>query len=180
MSAIMNAAIPFECRQRLAGNVAMLDLRGQLVDDEAGGRFHEWLRRLARRGDVHVILDLRDLAPLDISSLSALLVDLVKFRQNGGDLGLLYVPKETLDLLRKSATITAFRIFASEEAALHEFLTAERGNGTRIEAVSTNQASSRAPCSVNRKSQRAAETRPAPVVRTTQASSHRAGVSDRA
>jgi anti-anti-sigma factor len=111
----------FECRQRQAGGVVILDLAGHLTQDETSDDFHARLRRLARAGKTRLVLNLRYLAPLDATGLCALLVDLVKVRQSGGDLRLVDVQPPNMDLLLRTKTDVAFRIFTSEQDAVNDF-----------------------------------------------------------
>jgi len=96
-------------------------LRGQLREEETADCLHALIRRLIRAGQTRVILNMRHLGTIDLAALSALLVDLLRVRQNGGDLGLLYVQPANMDLLVRSQTNTAFRIFASLGEAVQAF-----------------------------------------------------------
>ncbi len=110
----------FECRQRQVGDVIILDLEGQLTDDDAGAEFHGLIRRLARSGRSRLALNLAHLSLLDDPALCALLVDLVKVRQHGGDLELIDVQQPNMDLLVRTGTNAAFHIFPNERDAINK------------------------------------------------------------
>jgi anti-anti-sigma factor len=107
-----------ECREREAKGITVIDLKGDLIEDETADEFHALLRRLFRSGKARLVLNLRHLGTLNISALCALLVDLVKIRQAGGDLALECVRPANMELLRRTGTSVAFRIFPSERAAV--------------------------------------------------------------
>jgi len=119
-----NDGARLECRQRQAGGVTILDLSGRLVENETADEFHALFRRLVRTGKTRLVLNLRHLGSLDVPSLCALLVDPVRIRQVGGDLELVYVQPPNMDLLRRTGTYDAFRIFTTEQDAVNGFSSA--------------------------------------------------------
>lgn len=107
------------CRQYQARDVTILELKGKLVEDEDRNELHSILRRLMRTGRNRFLLDMRSLDPFDGTALCSLLVDLVRVRANGGDIGLLYLQPAHRDLLVRTKTEDAFLIFADEQDAVH-------------------------------------------------------------
>lgn len=99
----------------------ILDLKGELVRTQARDKVDALVRHLIYGGKTRLVLNLRDVGPLDEHALCALLVDLVKVRNGGGDLRLLHVQPPNMDFLLRTKTDRAFRIFNSEQDAVAGF-----------------------------------------------------------
>lgn len=104
--------------ERQVRDVTILNLEGRLDEDDTADQLHSLIRRLVRAGRRRFLLNMRQLEPLDTPALCSLLTDLVKVRGNGGDITLLNVQPAHMDLLLRTSTEEAFRIFDDEQNAV--------------------------------------------------------------
>ena len=107
--------------ERRVGDVAVVALSGRC--DEGDVTLRDGIDRLVRSGCVKVILDLRAVEYLDSTGLGMLAAKYLTLRRQGGDLKLLAVPKQSLQLLTVTRLITVFERFQSEDEAVASFPT---------------------------------------------------------
>jgi anti-sigma B factor antagonist len=105
--------------ERRVGDVTIIALSGRCEDGDVTVR--EWIDALARDGRVKVILDLHAVQYLDSTGLGTLAAKYLTLRRQGGDLKLLSVPRQSLQLLTVTKLITVFERFDNEDEAVASF-----------------------------------------------------------
>ena len=105
--------------QRRVGDVTIIALSGRC--DEGDVTIRDGIDRLVLDGVVKVVLDLHAIDYLDSTGLGMLAAKYLTLRRQGGDLKLLSVPKQSLQLLTVTKLITVFERFESEEEAVASF-----------------------------------------------------------
>jgi anti-sigma B factor antagonist len=113
---------------RQTGDVTILDLNGRLSLGEAvafgpgsGVVLGESVSGLTKKGHRKILLNLAGLTYVDSSGVGQLVGALTTARNQGGDVKLLNVPRQVLDLLKTTKLDTVFDIHEDEGAAVQSF-----------------------------------------------------------
>lgn len=107
--------------ERRVGDVAIVRLSGRC--DEGDVTLRDGIDALVRDGCVKVILDLGAVEYLDSTGLGMVAAKYLTLRRKGGDLKLLAVPKQSLQLMTVTKLITVFERFQTEDEAVASFST---------------------------------------------------------
>ena len=107
--------------QRRAGDVAVLDLRGDIVVGSGGQELGGALRRLVRGGERKVLLNLAGTRFVDSSGLGHLIACHNLMRDEGGQLKLMLLTERVWDVLVITRLVTVFDVYEEEAAALASF-----------------------------------------------------------
>jgi len=109
-----------QIQHRIVGDVAILDLNGELkLGDE--GLLRDEVNRLILQGQKRLVLNLTDVPYMNSTGLSAIVGTYTTARKRGGDLKLLHPAKRVKDLLIISGLSTVLGVFDSEEDAVRSF-----------------------------------------------------------
>lgn len=110
-----------EIHQREIQGIVILDLKGRLVLGESEALLRETITRLAEAGKLKVVLNCANVAEIDEDGLGFLVVCSTRLRKVGGDLKLLNLSRDHLDLLVLARLEAAFDVFTDEVSAINSF-----------------------------------------------------------
>lgn len=110
-----------EIFQRQIQGIVILDLKGRLVLGESEALLRETITRLANTGDLKVILNCANVNEIDEDGLGFLVVCSTRLRKAGGDLKLLNLSRDHLDLVVLARLEGAFDVFTDEVSAVNSF-----------------------------------------------------------
>ena len=111
----------FCIERRRAGDVMVLDLRGDLVLGSGGRELSGALRRLVRGGERKVLLNLAGTRFVDSSGLGHLLACHNLMRDEGGQLKLMLLTERVWDVFVITKLMTVFDVYDGEAAALASY-----------------------------------------------------------
>jgi anti-sigma B factor antagonist len=115
--------------ERLVGDVAVVELTGKL-DCGAGERyFQDVVEGLTKRGQLKVVIDLKDVDHLDTTCLGRLLTAHIRFQRGHGGVHLLQTPARIRHLLSIVRLDQVLVTFDTEEDAVAAFKVAARKAG---------------------------------------------------
>jgi|SRR4051794_5883580 anti-sigma B factor antagonist len=106
---------------RHAGNVAIVDLVGQIRLGETNISLHNALKQLVESGEKNVILNLAGVTHIDSSGLGELVAGYTSVERADGQLKLLSLPDRVVDLMMITKLLTVFDVFDEEKAAIESF-----------------------------------------------------------
>jgi anti-sigma B factor antagonist len=101
--------------------VVVLNASGRLVLGEATTRFRECIRQLIERGNIYVVLNLKDVHHIDSSGLGELVTAYTTLKKRGGAIKLLNLTPHGQDLMQLTKLYTIFEIFTDEDEATRSF-----------------------------------------------------------
>jgi len=107
-----------EIRDRLLGNVAIVELNGRLTINDQPGQLHRVVSSMIDRGAQHVLLDLANVPYIDSTRLGELIAAHVSVTRGGGRLGLIGAPARIVGLLAMAGLGDIFERFDSIDAAV--------------------------------------------------------------
>ncbi len=107
--------------ERLAGDVTVLVLTGQMLLDDGDLAFGKRIRDLVDRGLVKVVLDLGGVTYIDSSGVGMLVAKLKTLKERGGDMRLLNLNRRAESLFGMLKILIAFETFQDEAAAVRSF-----------------------------------------------------------
>src|SRR5687768_8958069 len=107
--------------QRLAGDIAILDLDGKVTLGETNRQLHEALRKLVTDGTNKVILNLKKVKVVDSSGLGEIVAGYSTLKANGGELILINMPSKVLELMTITKLYTVFNVYDTEAEGLAAF-----------------------------------------------------------
>ncbi len=110
-----------EIRERMVGDVVILDLIGKVTIGEGSVQLRDTVSRLLEAGRNRIILNLGGVSYVDSSGIGELVSRYTTTKNTGGRLKLLNLPKKIKDLLMITKLLTVFEIYEDEEAALNSF-----------------------------------------------------------
>ena len=119
---------------RRAGDVVILDLKGNLVRGVGDELLRETVDRLLAERNRKVLINLSDVSFLDSSGIGELVASKKVADQLGTKLKLMQLPARVQHTLKLSLILPLFETHASEEAALAAF--AAPNDGSTAEAAS--------------------------------------------
>jgi len=107
--------------EKIAGDVLVLDIRGQITLGEETGAVREKVKQLVQAGHTSVILDLAEVNYIDSAGLATLVWVYTSARKQGGDVKLLRLTKRVRDLLQITRLSTVFEVYDTLDSALRSF-----------------------------------------------------------
>ncbi len=116
---------------RRAGDVVILDLKGNLVRGVGDELLREAVDRLLAERSRKVLINLSDVAFVDSSGIGELVASKKVADQLGTSLKLMQLPERVKHTLKLSLILPLFETYSSEEEALAAFA----GNGRSQEAA---------------------------------------------
>ena len=119
----------FNIRERRIGNVAVLDMDGQLRTAGSGAPLIDTIRRLLDEGWNRILLNLSGLASTDANGLGDLLASHNSVNKKGGQIKFLHLTRRVRELMMQTRLLTVFDIYENESAALDSFKSPALGSG---------------------------------------------------
>lgn len=110
-----------EIRERVFGDVVILDLAGKITIGEGSVQLREAVAKLLDAGRNRIILNLREIKYIDSSGIGELVSRYTTTKNVGGKLKLLNLPPKIQDLLMITKLLTVFEVFDNEQDALNSF-----------------------------------------------------------
>ncbi len=111
----------FNIKERRIGNVAVLDMDGQLRTADSGDALPDTIRRLLNEGRNRILLNLSGVAGTDANGLGDLLASHNAVNKQGGQIKLLHLTDRVRELMMNTRLLTVFDIYENESAALDSF-----------------------------------------------------------
>jgi anti-sigma B factor antagonist len=106
-----------EIRERLAGEVAIVELSGRLTVNDQPGRLKDAVAGVVERGARHVLLDLSGVHYIDSTRLGELIAAHITVTRRGGHLRLVGTPARILELLALAGLDGIFERYATTDEA---------------------------------------------------------------
>ena len=110
-----------DVKERQAGDVTILDLRGEVRIGEGSIALRDAIRNLADTGKNKLLLNLAGVSYIDSSGIGELVSSYTAIGKEGGQLKLLNLTQKLQDLLTITKLLTVFDVYESEAEALNSF-----------------------------------------------------------
>jgi anti-sigma B factor antagonist len=110
-----------QINERLAGNVSVLALKGELKLGEGQALLKDKINSLVHQGRKNVLVDLGGVTYIDSSGIGELASAFTSLARAGGSIKLLNLTKRVKDLLIITKLLTVFDSFDTEPDALRSF-----------------------------------------------------------
>ena len=110
-----------DVKERQAGDVTILDLRGEVRIGEGSIALRDAIRNLSAAGKKKILLNLAGVSYIDSSGIGELVASYTAIGKEGGQLKLLNLTQKLQDLLTITKLLTVFDVYESEAEALNSF-----------------------------------------------------------
>ena len=110
-----------EVKERQAGDVTILDMKGAVRMGEGSIALRDAIRRLAGEGKKKVLLNLGGVNYVDSSGIGELIANYTTISRQGGQLKLLNLTDRIQNLLVITKLLTVFDAYDNEAEALKSF-----------------------------------------------------------
>ena len=107
--------------ERQAGDVAILDLTGEIRMGEGSTALRNSIRGLVADGNKKLLLNLGGVTYIDSSGIGELIANYTTASKSGGQLKLLNLTDKVQDLLVITKLLTVFDVYDTETEALGSF-----------------------------------------------------------
>lgn len=111
-----------EVKERQAGDVTILDLRGEVRIGEGSIALRDAIRNLADAGKKKLLLNLAGVSYIDSSGIGELIANYTTVSRQGGQLKLLKLTDRVQNLLVITKLLTVFDAYEDEAEALQSFV----------------------------------------------------------
>jgi len=108
-------------KKRQAGDVAILDLDGEIRIGDSATALRSAIRELVAAGNQKILLNLAGVRYIDSSGIGELIANYTTCGRNGGKLKLLSLTDRVQDLLVITKLLTVFDVYENEAEALNSF-----------------------------------------------------------
>ena len=108
-------------KQRQAGDVAILDLDGEVRIGDSATALRGAIRELVAAGNKKILLNLAGVRYIDSSGIGELIANYTTVGRTGGQLKLLSLTDKVQDLLVITKLLTVFDVYDAEAEALSSF-----------------------------------------------------------
>ena len=108
-------------KQRQAGDVAILDLDGEVRIGDSATALRGAIRELVAAGNSKILLNLAGVRYIDSSGIGELIANYTTVGRTGGQLKLLSLTDKVQDLLVITKLLTVFDVYEAEAEALSSF-----------------------------------------------------------
>ena len=115
-------------KERQAGSVTILELRGRLHIGAAVEELDQKLQRLVAEGRTALLLDCSQVAGIDSQGIKTLVRGVISAQRRGGKLKLLKLTPRVREVLNITHLLTVIESFDDEQTALSSF-SAQAGVG---------------------------------------------------
>jgi anti-sigma B factor antagonist len=106
---------------RQAGSVTVVDVSGRIELGEESAAIRELIANLLSQGHTQILLNLAAVDYIDSSGLGALIGALASVRKQGGELKLLNLTNNVIDVMQVTRLYTVFDIATDEATAVKSF-----------------------------------------------------------
>ena len=110
-----------DVKERQAGDVTILDLRGEVRIGEGSIALRDAIRNLAGAGKKKLLLNLAGVSYIDSSGIGELIANYTTVSRQGGQLKLLKLTDRVQNLLVITKLLTVFDAYEDEAEALQSF-----------------------------------------------------------
>lgn len=110
-----------DVKERQAGDVTILDLRGEVRIGEGSIALRDAIRNLAAAGRQKLLLNLAGVSYIDSSGIGELIANYTTVSRQGGQLKLLKLTDRVQNLLVITKLLTVFDVYEDEAEALKSF-----------------------------------------------------------
>ena len=110
-----------DVKERQAGDVTILDLRGEVRIGEGSIALRDAIRNLADSGKKKLLLNLAGVSYIDSSGIGELIANYTTVKRQGGQLKLLNLTDRVQNLLVITKLLTVFDSYDNEAEALKSF-----------------------------------------------------------
>ena len=110
-----------DVKERQAGDVTILDLRGEVRIGEGSIALRDAIRNLADTGKTKLLLNLAGVSYIDSSGIGELIANYTTVSRQGGQLKLLKLTDRVQNLLVITKLLTVFDAYEDEAEALKSF-----------------------------------------------------------
>ena len=110
-----------DVKERQAGDVTILDLRGEVRIGEGSIALRDAIRKLADEGKKKLLLNLAGVSYIDSSGIGELIANYTTVTRQGGQLKLLKLTDRVQNLLVITKLLTVFDSYEDEAEALKSF-----------------------------------------------------------
>jgi anti-sigma B factor antagonist len=110
-----------DVKERQAGDVTILDLRGEVRIGEGSIALRDAIRNLADAGKNKLLLNLAGVSYIDSSGIGELIANYTTVTRQGGQLKLLKLTDRVQNLLVITKLLTVFDAYEDEAEALKSF-----------------------------------------------------------
>ena len=110
-----------DVKERQAGDVTILDLRGEVRIGEGSIALRDAIRNLADAGKKKMLLNLAGVSYIDSSGIGELIANYTTITRQGGQLKLLKLTDRVQNLLVITKLLTVFDAYEDEAEALKSF-----------------------------------------------------------
>ena len=110
-----------DVKERQAGDVTILDLRGEVRIGEGSIALRDAIRNLADTGKKKLLLNLAGVSYIDSSGIGELIANYTTVSRQGGQLKLLKLTDRVQNLLVITKLLTVFDAYDDEAEALKSF-----------------------------------------------------------
>lgn len=110
-----------EIHQRQVEGIVILDLKGCLALGESEALLRDTITKLADAGSIKIILNCAKVDEIDEDGLGFLVVCATRLRKAGGDLKLLNLRQDHLDLFVLARLEGTFDVYTDEVSAINSF-----------------------------------------------------------
>ena len=107
--------------KRQAGDVAILDLNGEVRIGDSATALRSAIRELVAAGNQKILLNLAGVRYIDSSGIGELIANYTTVGRSGGKLKLLSLTDRVQDLLVITKLLTVFDVYDNEAEALSSF-----------------------------------------------------------
>jgi anti-anti-sigma factor len=107
--------------KRMVGDVAVLDLSGNVMGGPDHQEFHEAIKEIVEAGHRKVLVNLADVPWINSTGLGILMAGFITVKNAGGTLRLVSVGKRVENLLTITRLSLIFDTYAEEAEALRSF-----------------------------------------------------------
>ena len=108
-------------KERQAGDVAIMDLDGEVRIGDSATALRSAIRNLVTGGNNKLLLNLAGVRYIDSSGIGELIANYTTVGRSGGQLKLLNLTKRITDLLSITKLLTVFETYESENDAVRSF-----------------------------------------------------------
>ena len=108
-------------KQRQAGDVAILDLDGEVRIGDSATALRSAIRELVAGGNKNILLNLAGVKYIDSSGIGELVSSYTTINKDGGQLKLLSLTQKLQDLLTITKLLTVFDVYDTEAEALSSY-----------------------------------------------------------
>lgn len=110
-----------DIKQRQAGDVAILDLSGEVRMGDSAAALRGAIRGLVAGGSKKILLNLASVKYIDSSGIGELIANYTTVGRDGGQLKLLNLTEKVQDLLVITKLLTVFDVYENEPDALSSY-----------------------------------------------------------